>query len=337
MPCNHTESIRIIQSLRLGHLGRLGLKPQLGHVERFPTRRPTPRRPDSTEASYALLREPRRSFGLAAINGYGWCIHKEIEKRVRSVGLAAFEPSSQAKYNSLRLLGLTFVFELQSFLRDFDASRIHYYFKGWVGMFLKTCSNDMFDLPQCSNAFAGTHISPKSLVFGSWKPVALAPKQIRIVTIVKFFIDWTSNLVELDSHGKSPCPRSVSLPSSTREGSKAADGTNKICPLLGVGAWTHCSHSCWHETTQTLYTLFHTKLFLFQIASGHIQHLSFSTHLSGVQSHPYEGQMWQSATYLRTVGCIWGEKWHQRLDVDSGKIRSPRRWWRGNGVQELQT
>jgi hypothetical protein len=169
MPCNHTESIRIIQSLRLGHLGRLGLKSQLGHVDRFPTRRPTSRRPDSTEASYALLREPRRSFGLAAINGYGWCIHQEIEKRVRSVGcLAAFEPSSQAKYSSLPwLLGLTFVFELQSFLRDFDASRIHYYFKGWVGMFLKTCSNDMFDLPQGNNAFAGTHISPKSLGHGS--------------------------------------------------------------------------------------------------------------------------------------------------------------------------
>lgn len=146
------------------------------------------------------------------------------------------------------------------------------------------------------------------------------------------------------SHGKSPCHRSVSLPSSTREGSKA-DGTNKICPLelkeleliAVIAAVGMRDNERLRKHFILCSSLFHTKLFLFQIESGHIQHVSFSTHLSGVESHPYEGQMWQSATYLRTVGCIWGEKWNQRLDVDSGKIRSPRRWWRANGVQELQT
>lgn len=113
--------------------------------------------------------------GTATVLWFGshqrlWLMYSSRNRKKSSVSrcLAAFEPSSQAKYSSLPwLLGLTFVFELQSFLRDFDASRIHYYFKGWVGMFLKTCSNDMFDLPQGNNAFAGTHISPKSLGHGS--------------------------------------------------------------------------------------------------------------------------------------------------------------------------
>lgn len=146
-----------------------------------------------------------------------------------------------------------------------------------------------------------------SKVFGSWKPVALAHKQIRIVTIVKFFIDWTSNLVELDrAMAKVPV---IDLSPFLRAQEKAPrlwwDKQN-----LSTWSWRSLnslqSLLLASETTQTLYTLFHSKLFLFQIESGHIQHLSFSTHLSGVQSPPYEGQMWQSATYLRTVGCIWG-------------------------------
>lgn len=63
---NHKNSPSVTLDLRLGHLWRLGLKSQpvgpISHASRTDA---------LTEASYALLREPRRSFGLAAINGYG--------------------------------------------------------------------------------------------------------------------------------------------------------------------------------------------------------------------------------------------------------------------------
>ena len=125
--------------------------------------------------------------------------------------------------------------------------------------------------------------------------------------IVKLFIHWTWNLLELNrAMAKVPViDLSPFLRAQEKAPRRLMGQQTKIFPLLGVeGAWTHCGHcSGWHERVRGMYILIHTKLFFCRSS------LAISTFLSLLisESHSCGGQMLQSVTYLRTVG--W-EKWH---------------------------